>query len=66
MEKLLIDAHIHAQLNSNKCRNNPVKQMCVCVRERERESALSRVHLFVTPWILAHQAPLSVEFPRHE
>ena len=43
MEKLLIDAHIHAQLNSNKCRNNPVKQVCVCEREREREREHSAV-----------------------
>ena len=28
--------------------------------------SLSRVRLFVTPWTVAHQAPLSVEFPRQE
>ena len=27
---------------------------------------LSRVQLFATPWTLAHQAPLSMEFPRQE
>ena len=27
---------------------------------------LSRVRLFVTPWIVAHQAPLSMESPRQE
>ena len=27
---------------------------------------LSRVRLFVTPWIVAHQAPLSMRFPRQE
>ena len=27
---------------------------------------LSRVQLFVTPWTLAHQAPLFMEFSRHE
>ena len=26
----------------------------------------SRVQLFATPWTVAHQAPLSVEFPRQE
>ena len=31
---------------------------CVCV--------LSCVHLFVTLWTVAHQAPLSVRFPRQE
>ena len=28
--------------------------------------ALSHVRLFVTPWTVAHQAPLSVGFPRQE
>ena len=34
--------------------------VCVCV------CVLSRVQLFVTPWIVACQAPLSVEFSRQE
>ena len=29
-------------------------------------SCFSHVQLFVTPWTAAHQAPLSVEFPRQE
>ena len=29
-------------------------------------SCFSRVQLFVTPWTVAHQAPLSVGFPRQE
>ena len=28
--------------------------------------SLSRVQLFVTPWTVAHQAPLSMEFSRQE
>ena len=32
--------------------------VCVCVCE-----SLSHVQLFVTPWTVAHQAPLSMEFP---
>ena len=32
--------------------------MCVCV--------LSHIQLFATPWTVAHQAPLSMEFPRQE
>ena len=38
----------------------PYGKVCVyvCV------SALSHVWLFVTPWIVAHQAPLSMEFSR--
>ena len=34
------------------------KQNCLCVCVRES--------LFVTPWAVAHQAPLSMEFPRQE
>ena len=33
--------------------------MCVCV-------CLSRVQLFETPWTVACQIPLSMEFPRQE
>ena len=40
--------------------------VCVCVRARARERELSNVQLFVTPWTLAHQAPLSTEFSRQE
>ena len=32
--------------------------MCVCI------SRFSHVPLFATPWTIAHQAPLSVGFPR--
>ena len=28
--------------------------------------SLSRVHLFATPWTVAHQAPLSMGFSRQE
>ena len=28
--------------------------------------SLSRVHLFATPWTVARQAPLSMEFSRQE
>ena len=34
--------------------------VCVCVK------SLSRVRLFVTPWTVAHQAPLSMGFSRQE
>ena len=34
--------------------------VCVCV------CSLSRVLLFVTPWTLAQQSPLSMEFSRQE
>ena len=36
--------------------------VCVCVPMR----ALSHVQLFVTPWTVACQAPLSMEFSRQE
>ena len=30
------------------------------------QKSLSRVRLFVTPWTVAHQAPRSMRFSRHE
>ena len=33
---------------------------------RDRDSALSHVRLFVTPWVVACQAPLSMGFSRQE
>ena len=36
--------------------------MCVCVHTQ----SLSCVQLFVTPWTVARQAPLSMEFSRQE
>ena len=35
--------------------------VCVCVCSHTRSQALSRVWLFVTPWTVACQAPLSME-----
>ena len=35
--------------------------VCVCLL-----SSFSRVQLFVTPWTVAHQAPLSMGFSRQE
>ena len=36
------------------------------VCEGKKEKSLSRVLLFVTPWTVAYQAPLSMEFSRQE
>ena len=38
---------------------NSTITVCVC-------QLLSRVRLFATPWTVAHQAPLSMEFFRQE
>ena len=40
-------------------------RVCVCVRVHAL-SCFSRVWLFVTPWTVACQAPLSIEFSRQE
>ena len=41
--------------------------LCVCVCACAPVlSCFSRVQLFVTPWTIAHQAPLSMEFSRQE
>ena len=37
--------------------------VCVCVCARARAASLSCVGLFATPWTVAHQAPLSRNFP---
>ena len=37
-------------------------KMCVCAHM----CALTHVQLFVTPWTVANQAPLSMGFPRQE
>ena len=34
--------------------------------EDESVKSLSHVQLFATPWIVAHQVPLTVEFSRQE
>ena len=36
------------------------------MRERVVCAVLSRARLFATPWAVAHQAPLSMEFSRQE
>ena len=45
-------------------RSRPIKGYCthVCMLAQP----LSHVHLFVTSWTVAHQAPLSMEFSRQE
>ena len=35
-------------------------------RPKSKCQLLSHVQFFATPWTIAHQAPLSMEFPRHE
>ena len=35
-------------------------------RKESEEKSLSHVRLFETPWTIAHQAPLSMEFSRQE
>ena len=40
--------------------------VCVCARVRARAWALTLIWLFATPWTVAHQVPLSMEFSRQE
>ena len=47
---------------SSWCILDEVRKLCVCVCV----FALSCVQLFVPPWTAAHQAPLFMEFSRHE
>ena len=44
-----------------------LNQSCYCLKFLKSESeSVSRVRLFATPWAVAHQAPLSMEFSRQE
>ena len=40
--------------------------VCVCARAPARTQFISRVRLFVTPWTIICQTPLSMEFSRQE
>ena len=40
--------------------------VCVCVCVCVHAQSLNHGQLFVTPWIVAHQAPLPMEFSRQE
>ena len=40
--------------------------VCVCVCVCVCAKSLGCVRLFATLWTVAHQAPLSIEFPRQE
>ena len=46
-------SHLTSSFNPSRCMKVKVK-------------SLSRVQLFATPWTVAHQAPLSMEFSRQE
>ena len=50
-------------LHTSLCLNYPRSKVAMCVYMC---SCLSRVWLFLTPWTVAHQAPLSMGFPRQE
>ena len=48
--------------SSNIHSSSDTECVCVCARARARTHALSHVQLFVAPWTVACQAPLSMEF----
>ena len=39
---------------------------CQCRKHKWKWQSLSCVHLFLTPWTVAHQAPLPMEFSRQD
>ena len=41
-------------------------QLHIYMKKWSEVKSLSRVRLFATPWTVAHQAPLSIEFFRQE
>ena len=60
------DCFISVSLASPRQHGGNLKAVCVCVCMCACAQSLSRVRLFATPWIVAHQAPLSMGFPRQE
>ena len=38
----------------------------LCLKEKVKVKSLGRIQLFATPWSVAHQAPLSMGFPRQD
>ena len=48
------------------CSASFVRFMCISMKTYEKVSVSHLVWLFVTPWTVAHQAPLSMEFSRQE
>ena len=47
-------------------RSTPCKHKVTVLLPKELSRLLSRVQLYVTPWTVAHQAPLSIGFSRQE
>ena len=43
-----------------------LKSLLMKVKGQDRTESLRRVQLFATPWTVAYQAPLSMEFSRQE
>ena len=52
------------KINGNKTKQQQKKVWFLF--QVEKKESLSSIQLFVTPWTVAHQAPLSIEFSRQE
>ena len=52
------------KINGNKTKQQ--QQKVWFLFQVEKKESLSSIQLFVTPWTVAHQAPLSIEFSRQE
>ena len=48
------------------CRSQNLEKKKKTFQRTYKSQSLSHVRLFVTPWTVAHQAPLSTEFSRQE
>ena len=48
------------------CLENPMNSVNSILTLKVKVKSLSRVRLCATPWTVAHQAPLSMGFPRQE
>ena len=57
---------ICALVTGSQSAKNKELDVCVCVCVCVCVYVLSHVQLFVVPWTIAHQAPLSMEISRQE
>ena len=54
------------KVSLNFLKSSPFSQMALFQRQGAVAQLLSHVHLFATPWTVACQAPLSMEFSRQD
>ena len=67
-ESLLLNSNekIYSSFPHNRQKSGIAQRLITSTMEKVKVKSLSRFWLFVTPWTVAHQAPLSMGFSRQE